>query len=86
MTNESFQRIGAEALVIAERLGDPKGLLFYCFAVRKLGSDRCFRLCSVALEAARNGYVKTSAARYFNGCVKKEIRETNTHEKVRPAR
>ena len=66
------QSLEVEARIIAERLSDLKGLGFYCNAVSELGFQRCYELASLSLVAAREGKVYTTAARYFNGCVKRE--------------
>lgn len=65
----------SQAKSLADRFGDSQGLGFYCMAILKLGFSRCYELASLSLQLAREGKVRTSAARYFNGCVMKEIRE-----------
>jgi hypothetical protein len=65
----------SQAQTLADRFRDTQGLGFYCMAILKLGFSRCYELASLSLELARDGRVRTSAARYFNGCVMKEIKE-----------
>jgi hypothetical protein len=65
----------SQAQTLADRFSDSKGLGFYCMAILKLGFSRCYELASLSLELAREGRIRTSAARYFNGCVMKEIKE-----------
>ncbi len=69
------EELESQAYILAEKFSDTKGLGFYCMAILKLGFARCYELASLSLQLAREGKVRTSAARYFNGCVMKELRE-----------
>jgi len=69
------EMLESQAQTLADRFGDSEGLGFYCMAILKLGFSRCYELASLTLQMTQEGRVNTSAARYFNGCVMKEIRE-----------
>lgn len=71
--------IVAQAQTIAEKLNDPDGMWFYYKAIRILGFDICYQLCSLTLDKYRRGEIKTSPGAYYNGCVTKEIRERRGH-------
>ncbi len=68
----------AQAEAIAGRLNDLNGIWFHYKAINKLGFHICYQLCSLALDKFRRGEVKTSPARYYNGCITREIRERRT--------
>ena len=72
MTDE---RILTEARIIAERLSDLESIRFHYKAVLRLGFDTCYELSSMVLQADRDGRIKTTPARYYNGCVMKELDE-----------
>ncbi len=66
----------AKARIILNRLNDSdSSFFFYLMAVRKLGFDKCYELASQAILAFRDGHIRTSLVRYYNGCVMKEINE-----------
>lgn len=65
----------AQAEVIAARLTDLKAIWFHYMAVNRLGFQRCYELSSLALQAKREGRIRSSVAQFYNGCVMKEIRE-----------
>lgn len=68
------EKLKAQARVILKRLGDSEGsFFFHVMAVNKLGFDRCYELASHALLMYREGRIRTTAPRYYNGCVMKEI-------------
>lgn len=80
------EEIVANAQVILQRLNDyPNSLWFHYKAIKILGFQRCYELASLALQQHREGKVRTSPARYYNGCVVREIRERssggNGHDK-----
>lgn len=74
MNNRLYQ----QAKLIAERLNDLKGIWFHYKAIKVLGFQQCYELASLALQQYREGKVRTSPARYYNGCVVREIREGKT--------
>ena len=65
----------AEAKIIAERLSDNNAIWFHFMAINRLGFDKCYELASIALLARREGRINVTPARYYNGCVTKELRE-----------
>lgn len=67
----------AQAQIIAERLNDMNAIWFHYKYVKKLGFNRCYELASKVLLDKREGRIRTSVARYYNGCVIKE----SEHEK-----
>lgn len=69
----------SQARSLANRFGDTNGLGFYCMAILKLGFPRCYELASLSLQTAHEGKVRTSAVRYFNGCVMKEIEKKDSN-------
>lgn len=73
--------IKAQAEFIAERLNDRKAIKFHYYAIKKVGFNKCYELSSLALQVFREGIVKTTAARYFNGCIKKEIQKKHNKDK-----
>lgn len=59
-----------------EKLNDhPDSIWFHYKAVKLLGFQTCYELSSLALQVDRDGGVKTTPARYYNGCIMKELRE-----------
>ena len=71
--------IKSQALIIAEKLHDLNGFWFHYKKIKTIGFQKCFELCSLSLQLAREGRIKTTAARYYNGCVQKE--EEKIHNK-----
>ena len=69
----------AQAQTIAEKLNDPDGIWFYYKAIKILGFDTCYQLCSLTLDKHRRGEIKTTPGAYYNGCVAKEIRGRSSH-------
>lgn len=74
----------AEAEIIAQRLNDADAFWFHFMAVNRLGFDKCYELCSLALLAYKEGRTRGSAAKYYNGCIMKELKERGlkTNEKA----
>jgi len=63
-----------KAHLLMDRLSDHKSALgFHYNAIKLLGFQRCYELASIALEAYKSGKVRTTLARYYNGCIKKEL-------------
>lgn len=64
------KELEAKARIIQERLNDnPNSVGFHCKAIKVLGFQRCYELCSITLEIYRDGDIRTTPARYYNGCV-----------------
>lgn len=64
----------SQAEIIAERLNDEKAIWFHYKAIKILGFQKCYELSSLTLAECREGKVKTSSAKYYNGCVMREIK------------
>ncbi len=69
------EEIKAHAQIIAERLNDLDGFWFYYKYIKILGFQRCYELASLSIQEFREGRIRTSPARYFNGCVRRELKE-----------
>lgn len=66
------ETIKSQALIIAEKLHDLNGFWFHYKKIKTLGFQKCFELSSLALLIAREGRIRTTAARFYNGCIQKE--------------
>lgn len=64
-----------QAKTIADKLDDQNAVWFHYKSVKTLGFDKCYELCSLALEKATYGNLRTSPARYYNGCVMGEVKK-----------
>lgn len=64
--------IKSQALIIAERLHDLDGFWFHYKKIKVLGFQRCYELSSLALQMAREGRIKRTSARFYNGCIRIE--------------
>jgi len=68
-----------------DKLNDhPDSIWFHYKAIKLLGFQTCYELSSLALQEDRDGRVKSTVARYYNGCVMKELEERGfrTNEKT----
>lgn len=65
-----------QAEVIAKRLNDEKAIWFHYKAIKNLGFQKCYELSSLTLAEYREGKVRTTPAKYYNGCV---VREAGGH-------
>jgi len=62
---------------ILEVTGDPKSSGFYSLVARKLDSQTIYRALSETKEAARNGEIRTTRARYFTDLIKRYATQRN---------
>lgn len=67
------ERLLGQAQTIADRLNDRNAIWFHYKAVKLLGFNKCYELSSKTLIDKREGRIRTTPARYYNGCVMKEI-------------
>lgn len=69
------QQLLSEAKIILQRLNDhPNSIWFHFKAIKMLGFQKCYELASLALDEYRVGNIRTTPARYYNGCVMREIK------------
>jgi hypothetical protein len=69
---------------ILEITGDQQSRNYYTMVVRELGQDRAYMLLSETRQAARQGEVRTTTAKYFTDLAERALAQVREHKNQLP--